>query len=211
MGKLSKKLVSIVTAVVVMSGIAFTSLPAIEAKAVTTITASVTEAIVNPIDTAIKDQVESYSVSNYGLTDKTKDGVILHAFCWSFNTIKDNMADIAASGYSTVQTSPANNCNDHYPTMKILGNSSNGTDGMWWWHYQPTDWKIGSYQLGTREEFKTMCAEAEKYGVKIIVDVLPNHTTPELGRVSQDLKSAAGGQDALYHANGFTKIENMGG
>jgi alpha-amylase len=207
MGKLSKKLVSIVTAVVVMSGLAFTSLPAIEAKAMTTITS--TQTYEDPMAAAIKDQVESYSVTNYGLTNKTKDGTILHAFCWSFNSIKANMADIANAGYSTVQTSPANTINSSHPNMKILGSdTSGGTDGIWWWHYQPTDWKIGNYQLGTREEFKTMCAEAEKYGVKIIVDVLPNHTTPELGLVAQELKSAAGGD--LYHANGFKGIQNSG-
>ena len=194
MGKLSKKLVSIVTAVVVMSGLAFTSLPAVEAKAVTTVTTSGAETYINPMEAVIKDQVESYSATNYGLTEKTKDGAILHAFCWSFNTIKANMADIANAGYSTVQTSPANTINDSHPNMKIVGSDvANGTDGMWWWHYQPTDWKIGNYQLGTREEFKTMCAEAEKYGVKIIVDVLPNHTTPALNLVAQALKDAAGG------------------
>ena len=34
----------------------------------------------------------------------TCDDVILHAWCWSFNTIKDNMKDIADAGYRYVQT-----------------------------------------------------------------------------------------------------------
>ena len=37
----------------------------------------------------------------------TCDDVILHAWCWSFNTIKENMKDIADAGYRYVQTSPA--------------------------------------------------------------------------------------------------------
>lgn len=145
----------------------------------------------------------------YNLTDDIEDGAILHAWCWSFNTIKANMADIAAAGYSTVQTSPANECKDTYPTMKLMGNdTTNGTDGCWWWQYQPTDWKIGNYQLGTRADFQAMCQEADKYGIKIIVDVIPNHTSPDQSVVSQDLFNAAGGN--LYHANGFIGIQNSG-
>ena len=47
---------------------------------------------------------------NYGLTDNIKDGAILHAWCWSFNTVKESMQDIAYAGYSTIQTSPINEC-----------------------------------------------------------------------------------------------------
>lgn len=158
--------------------------------------------------------VEAAQVSNaekYGLTEEIKDGAILHCWCWSFNTIKENMKDIAEAGFSTVQTSPANTCNDTHPNMKIMGNdTTNGTDGCWWWHYQPTDWKIGNYQLGTRDDFIAMCEEADKYGVKVIVDVIPNHVTPDLDEVSQDLYNAAGGRDNLFHANGFNPIVNWG-
>ena len=65
-----------------------------------------------------------------------------------------------------------------------------------------TDFKIGNYQLGTRDEFKAMCDEAEKYGIKVIVDVIANHTTPTTSAVSQDLIDAGGGSlDTLYHKN----------
>lgn len=146
-----------------------------------------------------------------GLCADTADGTILHAWCWSFKTIKENMKDIAEAGFSTVQTSPANACVDAYPTKKLMGDDeSGGTDGAWWWQYQPTDWKIGNYQLGTEKDFKDMCAEADKYGIKIIVDVIPNHTTPRLGDVSKDLIKAAGGgkgvDGGLYHQNGFNNI-----
>ena len=138
----------------------------------------------------------------YGLTDDVEDGAILHAWCWSFHTIKENMRDIAAAGYTAVQTSPANNVNESNKGMHLDG------DGNWWWQYQPTDWKIGNYQMGTRDDFIALCNEAHKYGVKVIVDVVPNHTTPDLSRVSQDLLNAAGGQENLYHANGFNEISN---
>ena len=142
----------------------------------------------------------------YGLASNTKDGVILHAFCWSFNTIKANLKDIAAAGYTTVQTSPINRCNDSHPNMKIMGNDTvNGTDGCWWWHYQPTEWTIGNYQLGTREEYKALCAEADKYGIKIISDVLPNHTTPDQNELEGQLLSLKN-SGKLYHQNGWNDI-----
>ena len=132
------------------------------------------------------------------------DGAILHAFCWNFNTIKENMADIAAAGYTAVQTSPINECLAIHNGMKLYGDTED--EGRWYYHYQPTDWKIGNYQLGTRDEFKAMCAEADKYGIGVIVDIDPNHTTPLYDQVSDDLKNAAGGEDALYHIG--AKVEN---
>ena len=51
-----------------------------------------------------------------------------------------------------------------------------------------------------------MCEAAHRYGIKVIVDVVPNHTTPDLDSVSESLISAAGGREKLYHANGFNEI-----
>lgn len=140
------------------------------------------------VQAAENDEV-SGEISKKGI----HDGAILHAFCWNFNTIKANMKDIAEAGYTAVQTSPINECLDTHPELEIHGN------GMWYYHYQPTDWKIGNYQLGTREEFKAMCDEADRFGVGIIVDILPNHTTPTDDQISQTLIDAAGGWDNLFH------------
>ena len=184
-------------------GVAFTGMPASSLYSITQVQAAETasESILATASQAAK----------YGLADDIQDGAILHAWCWSFNTIKENMKDIAAAGFTTVQTSPANECKDTYSNMKLMGNDEiNGTDGCWWWQYQPTDWKIGNYQLGSRDDFKAMCAEADKYGIKVIVDVIPNHTTPDLPKVSDNLYNAVGGKDNLYHANGFKKIEQWG-
>ena len=133
--------------------------------------------------------------------DNVHDGAILHAFCWSFNTIAENMADIKDAGYTAVQTSPINECLSTNPGMNL-----HGPDGMWYYHYQPTDWVIGNYQLGSRDEFKHMCDVADEYGIAVIVDILPNHTTPSKANIAQALKDAAGGSDALYHTTG-----NVGG
>lgn len=138
-------------------------------------------------------------------TVATCDDAILHCWSWSFNTIRENMADIAAAGYKYVQTSPAQQCVTETRGDKGGGNQLFG-HGYWYYHYQPTDWKIGNYQLGTRDELKAMCDEAAKYGVRVIVDVLPNHTAIDDTRVSDDLDAAVGGHENLYHANGFNAI-----
>lgn len=135
----------------------------------------------------------------------TCDDVILHAWSWSFNTIRENMADIAAAGYKYVQTSPAQQC-----VTETRGDKGGGPQlfghGYWYYHYQPTDWKIGNYQLGTREDLIALCQEAQRYGIRVIVDVLPNHTAVDDTRVSDELDAAVGGHENLYHANGFHAI-----
>lgn len=142
---------------------------------------------------------------NYGLAENIVDGAILHAWCWSFNTVKESMRDIACAGYSAVQTSPANEC-----LVGANGGMQISGEGKWYYHYQPTDWTIGNYQLGTKDEFKAMCEEAHKYGIKVIVDVVPNHTTPQLDSVNENLYNAVGGKDNLYHENGFNEITQWG-
>ena len=123
------------------------------------------------------------------------NGAILQCFSWDFNTIKESIPDIAAAGFTAVQTSPVNEClPGENGGMELYG------DGKWYYHYQPTDFKIGNYQLGTRDEFKAMCDEAEKYGVSVIVDIIANHTTPQLDAVSEELVKAGGGSfETLFH------------
>lgn len=144
-----------------------------------------------------QDNNSTNTSTEYAHADKIEDGTILQCFSWDFNTIKESMADIAASGYTALQTSPINACLEGEDGgMQLYG------DGKWYYHYQPTDFKIGNYQLGTRDEFKAMCDEAEKYGIKVIVDVIANHTTPTTSEISLDLIDAGGGSlDTLYHKN----------
>lgn len=150
-----------------------------------------------------KNPSASKTDNAYGLRDNTKDGAILHCFAWSFKTITESMEDIAMAGFSTIQTSPVNACYDGGDAgMELFGS------GKWYYHYQPTDWTIGNYQLGTKEEFKEMCETAHKYGIKVLVDVAPNHTTKTTEAISQDLINAVGGIDKLYHSNGMKAISD---
>lgn len=134
-------------------------------------------------------------------------GAILHAWSWSFDTIAAHMADIAAAGYTFVQTSPANTCYvGDGGGMALMSQEGDSVMGKWYYYYQPTDWKIGNYMLGDRQAFKSMADSARAYGVKVIVDVLPNHTAIDHTAVLPDLDAAVGGHDKLYHANGFKPI-----
>ncbi|MEE0978857.1 MAG: alpha-amylase family glycosyl hydrolase [Muribaculaceae bacterium] len=135
------------------------------------------------------------------------DNVILHAWSWSFNTIADNMKDIAEAGYDFVQTSPAQKCfvGDN-GGMALFSQPGDSVQGKWYYYYQPTDWTVGNYMLGSREDFKAMCDSAYKYNVKVIVDVLPNHTAIDHTAVLPGLDNAVGGHENLFHANGFNNI-----
>lgn len=110
-----------------------------------------------------------------------KDGAILHAWCWSFDTIKDNLPAIKKAGYTSIQTSPINQVVEGENGSKALTN--------WYYHYQPTDYTIGNYQLGTEADFKALTKEADKYGLHIIVDAVVNHTTSDVAAVSPKIKA----------------------
>lgn len=110
-----------------------------------------------------------------------KDGAILHAWCWSFNTIKQNMKAIKDADYTSIQTSPIN--------AVMPGDNGSKDLKNWYFHYQPTDYTIGNYQLGTEDEFKAMAAEADKYGINILVDAVLNHTTTDINAVSEKIKA----------------------
>ncbi len=136
-----------------------------------------------------------------------QDEVILHAWSWSFDTIAANMRQIAEAGYDYVQTSPAQACfvgdNGGVALFSVEGDS---VMGKWYYYYQPTDWTVGNYMLGDRDAFKAMCDSANNYGVRVIVDVLPNHTAVDHTAVLPGLDNAVGGHENLFHANGFTDI-----
>ncbi|MDE5774065.1 MAG: alpha-amylase, partial [Muribaculaceae bacterium] len=114
---------------------------------------------------------------------------------------------IADAGFTMVQASPVHNSD--YPgcsCKKIF--DENGTEGNWYYYYQPTDWKIGNQIVGTRDEMKSMMDSAAKYNVKVIVDVLPNHTAFDVDAVSEDFYKAVGGRDKMYHTQGLNPVQD---
>lgn len=104
----------------------------------------------------------AYADNSYGLKSNIQDGVILHCFDWKLSDIKAALPDIAKAGFTAVQTSP-------------LQRDVN-TSTTWYDAYRPYDFKfIASSALGSEDDLKSLCAEADKYGIKIVVDVVFNH------------------------------------
>ena len=101
----------------------------------------------------------SLADNTYKLASNCQDGVILHCFDWTFNQIKNRIPEIAAAGYTSVQTSPA---------------QANGGGSTWYWLYDPYGFRLGN-ALGSQQDLTNLCTEASKYGVKVIVDVVANH------------------------------------
>ncbi|WOO45345.1 alpha-amylase [Bacillus subtilis] len=124
---------------------------------------------------------ETANKSNELTAPSIKSGTILHAWNWSFNTLKHNMKDIHDAGYTAIQTSPINQVKE--------GNQGDKSMSNWYWLYQPTSYQIGNRYLGTEQEFKEMCAAAEEYGIKVIVDAVINHTTSDYAAISNEIKS----------------------
>lgn len=111
------------------------------------------------------------ATNEYGLADNCQDGVILHCWNWSYNTIKEQLPEIAKAGYTSVQTSPAQRPKDY-------SSSYTGVSSQWWKFYQPLNFSIATSSqgwLGGADELKALCDEADKYGIKVIVDVVANH------------------------------------
>ena len=122
-------------------------------------------------DVAVAAQADDEAVgADYGLAKSIQDGQILQAWNWSYNGIKNNMKKIAEQGFTAVQTTP----------IQTIKESTQGKtmQGSWWVYYQPSQFHIdtnGSNALGTASDFKAMCTEAHKYGVKVVVDAVLNH------------------------------------
>ncbi len=122
-----------------------------------------------------------------GLSRTVEGGAILHCWCWNFDTIREKMPEIAAAGFSAIQTSPVSECNNGGDGSLTISGGDN-----WWWHYQPTDYKIGNYQLGTQAQFRAMCETAHSYGIKVIVDAVLNHCTSDYNKISPNIKNLEG-------------------
>lgn len=139
------------------------------------------------------DKDYSYQKDDDGSVDISY-GAILHCWSWSFKTITENLPAIKDAGYTSIQTSPINECKvGEDGGMELYG------DGKWYYHYQPTDYKIGNYQLGTEDEFKEMCSKAAELGINVIVDVPLNHVSSDMSVVSDNIKNLC---DEPFHEMG---------
>ena len=135
----------------------------------------------------------------------TNTETILHVWSWNFPTIAENMKQIADAGFTMLQTSPVNACfSPEGGNIKILDEK----EGNWYHYYQPTDWTIGNNIVGTEAEMKAMLDSAKKYDIRVLVDVLPNHTAFNIDLVTDEFYAAVGGRDKMFHTHGLEGINN---
>lgn len=87
---------------------------------------------------------------------------IVHLFEWKWNDIASECENVLApAGYAAVQVSPVNE-------NAVVANRP------WYERYQPISYQIIT-RSGTEAEFKSMVQRCSAVGIRIYVDVLPNH------------------------------------
>lgn len=102
------------------------------------------------------------AAANEGIPEITKSN-ILHCFSWPIKYIREELPNIAAAGFGAIQISPM---------------QRSDIDEGWTWYtiYLPYDYHAySSPGMGSREDLRSLCQEAEAYGIDIIVDVAINH------------------------------------
>jgi len=112
-------------------------------------------------------------------------GNILHAWNMSFVEITNQLPYIAEAGFGVIQTSPIGAALERRV----------GQPRRWYDLYQPTAFTIGNH-LGTEEEFRELTKLAATYGIFIIVDAIPNHTTAYWDQIDEKL---SGHEPSLFH------------
>ncbi len=121
--------------------------------------------------------VNAANTNSYGLATNIKDGNILHCFDWTYQQIIDELPNIAAAGFTSIQTSPAQ-----------PANASAGS--AWYYLYQPNGFYVGNAGLGSESDLKRLCSAADNYGIKIIVDVVANHLAGDHTNIDASLKDS---------------------
>lgn len=122
-------------------------------------------------------------ISAQHLPATIQEGNILHCFDWKYSDIQASLEQIATAGFTAVQTSPA---------------QTNYTGQQRWYDlYRPRDAKIGPNSLGTKADLQALCTAAHAKGIKVIVDIIANHTDGSTSVLADFWKDMS-----LYHQNG---------
>ena len=139
------------------------------------------------VEPAAAVATEESGANPYNLPTNIEDGNIFHALNWSLTDITAECKNIAAAGYVAVQTSPIQPHNN---------------SGSWYWLYQPRGFSAGN-DLGSEDDLKALCAEAEKYGLKVIVDVVANHVAGwNDNRIDDSVDASIKNNSSFFHNMG---------
>lgn len=88
------------------------------------------------------------------------------------NDIKSRLQTIYDAGYRSIQISPMQ------PKLDKTDLTWPDTASQWWRLYQPLDFKVAEANenyLGTKDDLTSLCNEAKKLGMRIVVDIVSNH------------------------------------
>ncbi|MBO4818521.1 MAG: hypothetical protein J5528_00125, partial [Firmicutes bacterium] len=136
------------------------------------------------------------------LPENAEDGLTLHAFIWTYREITANLENIANAGFKNVLTMP------------VQQPKSGGS--QWWAFYQPLSFSIGDNStLGTKADLEELCAEAEKYGICILADIVVNHlaTTDDEGKEEDGtpmVSPLVADYEPLIYANRNEDVDGIG-
>ena len=85
---------------------------------------------------------------------------------WRANDITEELLlEVSRQGFTDIQTSPF---------QETRGISE------WWDNYQPISFRIGN-RLASKEDIKSLCERAKKYGLGVIQDIVMNHMASDWG------------------------------
>lgn len=90
---------------------------------------------------------------------------VLHLFCWNLKDIIGELPKIQEQGFEAIQISPIQPLKENY--------------SEWWMCYQTTSFNVGN-KYGSKEDLINLTNEANKYNIKIIADVVCNHTAGKI-------------------------------
>lgn len=133
---------------------------------------------------------ESHNLPHY----KANHNGIVHLFEWKFDDIaKECEIFLAPSGYAGVQVSPIHENvvleDEHRP---------------WYERYQPISYKIAT-RSGNETEFIAMVDRCNRVGIRIYVDIVPNHMTAKTGKIIGTGGSTADVDARQYPAVPYTR------
>ncbi len=126
--------------------------------------------------------------NSYGLPENIQDGNILHCFDWSIAQVKEELPAIAEAGFGAVQLSPMQRqlCLGRGVVLRLSA------------------LRLLAAVRRPRQPCaaqKQLCEEADKYGIKIVLDVVANHING-----SSSHRAAKWNNTAYWHSSSFKGI-----
>lgn len=97
-----------------------------------------------------------------GIPEPDNRNVAVQMFNWTFDDIRAVTPTLRTLGYSHIHVSPPQKSNEHV--------------WQWWGRYQPVDFATIAGPLGSEAAFQQLNTAADTHDMKIVVDVVLNHT-----------------------------------